>query len=139
VQDTEILRGVLDQWQAGIDAHQPDRVAALFTADAVFQGLHPYSVGRQGVAEYYASQPPGMTVTYRLLETRRPATNAVLGYVAADFAYPDRPTVSLYICVLAVHGDDAWRIGHYQASRVDPGARADGGNRPDSARAARNR
>ena len=119
VQDTEFLRGVLDQWQAGIDAHQPDRVAALFTADAVFQGLHPYSVGRQGVAEYYASQPPGMTVTYRILETRRPATNAVLGYVAADFAYPDRPTMSLYIGVLAVHGDDAWRIGHYQASRVD--------------------
>ena len=118
VQDTEILRGVLDQWQAGIDAHQPERVAAVFTADAVFQGLRPYSVGRQGVTEYYASQPPGMTVTYRILETRRPATNAVLGYVAADFAYPDRPTVSLYIGVLAVHGDDGWRIGHYQASLI---------------------
>ena len=118
VQDTKILRGVLDQWQAGIDAHQPERVAAVFTADAVFQGLRPYSVGRHGVTEYYASQPPGMTVTYRILETRRPATNAVLGYVAADFAFPDRPTVSLYIGVLAMHGDDGWRIGHYQASLI---------------------
>lgn len=118
VQDTEILRGVLDQWQAGIDAHQPAHVAAAFTEDAVFQGLRPYGVGRQVVSEYYASQPPGMTVTYRILETRRPAENAVLGYVAADFAYPDRPTVSLYIGVLAVHDDDGWRIGHYQASRL---------------------
>jgi uncharacterized protein (TIGR02246 family) len=118
VQDTEILRGVLDQWQAGIDAHQPEHVAEAFTEDAVFQGLRPYGVGRQVVSEYYASQPPGMTVTYRILETRRPAENAVLGYVAADFAYPDRPTVSLYIGVLAVDGDDGWRIGHYQASRL---------------------
>ncbi len=118
VQDTEILRGVLDQWQAGIDAHQPEHVAEVFTEDAVFQGLRPYGVGRHVVSEYYASQPPGMTVTYRILETRRPAENAVLGYVAADFAYPDRPTVSLYIGVLAAHGDDGWRIGHYQASRL---------------------
>ena len=117
VQDTEILRGVLDRWQAGIDAHQPERVAAVFAADAIFQGLRPYSVGRRGVTEYYSSQPPGMTVTYRILETRRPATNAVLGYVAADFAFPDPPTVSLYVGVLAVHRDDGWRIGHYQASR----------------------
>ncbi len=118
VQDTEIHRGVLDQWQAGIDAHRPAQVAAAFTEDAVFQGLRPYGVGRQVVSEYYASQPPGMTVTYRILETRRPAENAVLGYVAADFAYPDRPTVSLYLGALAVHGDDGWRIGHYQASRL---------------------
>ncbi len=119
MQDIEILRSVLDEWQAGIDAHQPARVAAVFTVDALFQGLRPYSVGREGVTEYYATQPPGMTVTYRILETRRPAANAVLGYVAADFAYPDRPTVSLYIGVLALQGDDGWRIGHYQASRLD--------------------
>ena len=59
-----------------------------------------------------------MTVTYRILETRRPATGLVLGYVAADFAFPDRPTVSLYIGVLAVHRDEGWRIAHYQASRL---------------------
>ena len=118
VQDTEILRGVLDRWKAGIDAHEPQQVAAVFTEDAIFQGLRPYSVGQHGVADYYGNQPDGMTVTYRILETRRPATGLVLGYVAADFAFPDRPTVSLYIGVLAVHRDDGWRIGHYQASRL---------------------
>ena len=57
-----------------------------------------------------------MTVAYRILETRRPATDLVLGYVAADFTFPDRPTVSLYIGVLVERGDDGWRIAHYQAS-----------------------
>ncbi|WP_369830649.1 nuclear transport factor 2 family protein [Mycobacterium sp. ACS1612] len=116
MQDIEILRGVLDQWQAGIDAHEPRRVAAVFTEDALFQGLRPYSVGPDGVFEYYDSQPLDMTVSYRVLETRRPAGDLVLGYVRADFSYSDRPTVSLNLGVLLTHTDAGWRILHYQAS-----------------------
>lgn len=118
MQDIEILRGVLDRWQAGIDAHEPSKVAAVFTDDAIFQGLRPYRVGPRGVAEYYDSQPHGMTVTYRVLETRRPAEDLVLGYVRADFAYPDRDTVSLNLGVLVTHADADWRILHYQVSPV---------------------
>jgi uncharacterized protein (TIGR02246 family) len=100
VQATErILRATLDQWKAGIDAHEPQRVAAVFTEDAIFQGLRPYAVGRQGVADYYDGQPRGMTVTYRILETRRPAEELVLGYVRADFAFPDGHTVGLHFAV----------------------------------------
>ena len=48
VQGTEeILRGVLDRWKAGVDAHEPQKVAAVFTEDAIFQGLRPYSVGAE--------------------------------------------------------------------------------------------
>ena len=36
-----------------------------------------------------------MTVTYRILETRRPTEDLVVGYVRADFAFPDRATVSI--------------------------------------------
>jgi uncharacterized protein (TIGR02246 family) len=118
VQDIEVLRGVLEQWKAGIDAHDPQAVAAVFTEDTIFQGLRPYSVGRGGVAEYYDSQPLGMTVTYRVLETRRPTEELVLGYVRADFAFPDRPTVSVNIGV-TVTDDNGWKILHYQASRLD--------------------
>lgn len=114
----EILRGTLDQWKAGIDAGEPERVADVFTDDAVFQGLHPYSVGRQGVVDYYASQSRGMTVTYRVLETRRPTEDLVLGYVLADFAFPDRPAVILNLGVLVTHTDAGWRILHYQVSPV---------------------
>jgi ketosteroid isomerase-like protein len=46
-----VLRSVLDRWKSAVDAHEPQRVASYFTEDAIFQGLHPYSVGRQGVAD----------------------------------------------------------------------------------------
>ncbi len=118
MRDTEVVREVLDRWKAGIDAGAPQRIAEVFTENAIFQGLHPYSVGRQGVVDYYSAQPPGMTVTYRLLETRRPADDLVLGYAKADFAFPDRPTVGVYLGVLLERGDDGWRIGHYQVSRL---------------------
>jgi uncharacterized protein (TIGR02246 family) len=118
VQDTEILRGVLDQWKAGVDTHAPQKVAAVFTEDAIFQGLRPYSVGRDGVAEYYDSQPLGMTVIYRILETRRPTADLVVGYVRADFAFPDRATISLNVGVVVAHTEDGWRILQYQASPV---------------------
>ena len=121
VRDTEVLREVLDRWKAGIDAGAPERIAEVFNEDAIFQGLHPYSVGRQGVVDYYSAQPPGMTVTYRLLETRRPAEDLVLGYAKADFAFPDRPTVDVYLGVLLERGGGGWRIGHYQVSRLGSG------------------
>ena len=113
-----IVRGVMDQWQAGIDGGTPATVAALFTEDAIFQGLRPYGVGRHTVADYYASQPEGMTVTYRILETRQPADGVVFGYLDAEFAFPDRPPVRATIGVLLTEGDAGWHVAHYQASAV---------------------
>ena len=117
--DTDGLRDALERWKAGIDAQQPERVSEVFTQDAIFQGLRPYSVGRQGVIDYYATQSPGMTVDYQILQSRRLASDQVLGYVHADFAYPDRPTVSVTIGVLVTHNEDGWSIADYQASRLN--------------------
>lgn len=116
-----ILRGVLDRWQEAVDGHEPELVAAVFTEDAIFQGLRPYSVGRQGVAAYYDSQPLGMTAGYRILETRRLSEDLVLGYLKVDFSFTDRPTVSVHLGVLARRLEDAWYLGHYQVSRLDQG------------------
>jgi len=118
VQDTDALRAVLDQWKAGIDAHDPQHVAEAFTEDAIFQGLRPYSVGRDGIATYYDGQPLGMTVSYRVLETRSPTEELAVGYVRAVFAYPDRATVTLNLGVVVTCTDAGWRILHYQASPV---------------------
>jgi uncharacterized protein (TIGR02246 family) len=117
--DKAILTRVLDRWKSGVDAHRPERVAALFTEDAVFQGLHPYSVGRQGVAEYYDSQPPGLTAEYQILETRRPADGLVLGYLDVEFSFTDRPTLAVKLAVLLTRAGDDWYIAHYQVSRLD--------------------
>ena len=113
---SQIILSVMDEWQAGIDAHDPGRVAAVFAEDAVFQGLRPYGVGRGAVADYYDSQPTGMTVTYRVLESRRPADGVVLGYLAATFTYPDRPALRLTIGVALTQDGERWQVAQYQAS-----------------------
>ncbi|BBX90568.1 SgcJ/EcaC family oxidoreductase [Mycolicibacterium boenickei] len=114
----EVLRGVLDEWQAGIAGHDPRRVADVFTADAIFQGLRPYSVGPQGVFDYYDAQPAGMTVDYRINETRRLAADVVLGYLVAEFAFRDQDPVRLNLSVLVTRSGETWRIAHYQVSPV---------------------
>ncbi|MFI1330836.1 YybH family protein [Streptomyces sp. NPDC020845] len=117
--DTEaILHDVLDRWKAGVDNHEPERIASLFTEDAIFQGLRPYSVGRRGVADYYASQPPGLSAAYRILESRRLSEDTALGYLTVDFSFTDRPTVSSNLLVLLKRSDADWLISHYQVSRL---------------------
>lgn len=116
-EDTEvILHGVLDRWKEAVDRHQPDEVAALFTNEAIFQGSHPYSVGRQGVADYYASQPQGLSAAYRIVESRRLSPDLVLGYAAVDFSFTDRPTIGVNLAVLLRRSDNGWLIDHYQVS-----------------------
>ncbi|MFD8717716.1 YybH family protein [Streptomyces sp. NPDC059629] len=117
--DTAILTEVLDQWKAAVDAHRPERVAALFAEDAIFQGLHPYSVGRQSVADYYEAQPLGMKAEYRILETRRPADDLVLGYLAVEFTFTDRPPRDVKLSVLVSRTGGGWSLAHYQVSSLD--------------------
>jgi uncharacterized protein (TIGR02246 family) len=113
---TEILTTVADQWRDAVDAHDPERVASYFTDDAIFQGLQPYTVGRQGIATYYASQPLGLTATYKILETKQLADDLVLGYLTVDFAFTDRPTKTVNLSLLLKKTADAWLITHYQVS-----------------------
>ena len=118
--DEAVLRGVLDPWKAAVDAHEPEEVARLFTEDAIFQGLHPYSVGRRGVAEYYDSQPLGMVAQFEIVETRRYADDLVLGYLDTEFTFTDRPPVDVKLAVLVQRVTDGWSIAHDQVSRLRP-------------------
>lgn len=117
--EAALLDAVLTRWKAAVDAHQPDDVAALFTSDAIFQGLHPYTVGPAGVAEYYAAQPMGMTAAYTLRETRALSDGLVLGYLTVDFGFTDRATLTVYLSVIIRRVEGGWRIAHYQVSRLD--------------------
>ncbi|MFE5023107.1 SgcJ/EcaC family oxidoreductase [Streptomyces sp. NPDC056656] len=117
--DAAILRGVLAPWKAAVDAHDPQQVASLYTEDAIFQGLHPYTVGHRGIAAYYDSQPLGMTAEYRILETRRLADDLVLGYLDAEFSFTDRTPVAVKLAIVVRRVADGWSIVHYQVSRLD--------------------
>ncbi|MGV9214625.1 YybH family protein [Micromonospora sp. RB23] len=117
--EAEILRTVLDRWRSAVDAHEPERVASLFAEDAIFQGLHPYAVGRDGVAAYYAAQPLGLTAAYEVRETRRFAADVVLGYLEVEFGFVDRPALTVHLSVVVRRVGDDWLIGHYQVSKLD--------------------
>ena len=99
-------------WTSGgraIDAHDPERVAAVFTEDAIFQGLHPYSVGREGVADYYDS--PAARHDGRLPDPRNPQAHR--DWCSATCAPTSRfPTGhgERQLGVLVTRGDDGWRI-----------------------------
>ncbi|MGW3818671.1 YybH family protein [Streptomyces sp. NPDC005046] len=115
-----VLRDVMDRWKGAVDAHRPEEVAACFTEDAIFQGLHPYSVGRPGVAQYYDSQPLGLMAEYEVLETRALAEDVLLGYLSVDFSFADnRPTVPVTLGVVLRRVAGEWYIGHYQVTRRD--------------------
>jgi uncharacterized protein (TIGR02246 family) len=117
---TDELRSLLDQWRKAIGDHRPAEVASLFAEDAVFQGLRPFTIGRAGVAAYYAAQPEGMTVAYEIVETRDLGPDAVLGWVNADFdftrAVPGRAPIALNLTVVARRTDEGWRLAHYHVS-----------------------
>ena len=113
------LEDILPRWKTAVDAHQPADVGALFTADAIFQGLHPYAVGPAGVAEYYASQPLGMVAHYEIVETRRPAEDLILGYMRTEFTFTDRDPVNVYLSLLINRVGGEWKISHYQVSKFD--------------------
>ncbi|MEU8333497.1 nuclear transport factor 2 family protein [Micromonospora sp. NPDC048839] len=117
--EAQILRTVLDRWKSAVDAHEPDRVASYFTEDAIFQGLRPYTVGRAGVAAYYAAQPLGLTAAYEIRETRRLADDLVLGYLEVEFGFADRPPLTVHLGVLLRPIDDDWLISHYQVSQLN--------------------
>lgn len=121
--DTEqdLLRSVLNEWKAAVDAHKPEQVATVFTDDVIFQGLHPYTVGPQAVADYFAALPVGMAADYTILEIRRLHDDLVLAYLSVDFSFTDRPTLPVYLCVIIRRQGDVWKIAYYQVSYLAEG------------------
>ncbi|MER6062329.1 SgcJ/EcaC family oxidoreductase [Streptomyces sp. NPDC001792] len=113
-----IVRGVMDRWKSAVDAHEPQQAASVFTEDAIFQGLRPFSVGRQGITDYYDSQPIGLRADFEVLETRRLAQDVLLGYLGVDFSFTDRPTIQVTLGVVLRRVGDQWYIAHYQVSKL---------------------
>jgi uncharacterized protein (TIGR02246 family) len=115
----DLVREVMDRWRTAVDGHEPERVASYFTQDAIFQGLHPYTVGREGISEYYAFQPLGLKAQYTILETRQVADDTVLAYLGVDFSFTDRATLHVWLSVLLTCTPSGWAISHYQVSKLN--------------------
>jgi uncharacterized protein (TIGR02246 family) len=114
-----IVAGVLDGWKQAIDRHDPEGVAALFTENAIFQGLRPeHSAGRQGVVDYYASQPMGLTANYTLLDVRQVGGDAITGYELVKFDFEDGLSIEGHLTTVFVRVNGSWLIDHYHVSRI---------------------
>jgi uncharacterized protein (TIGR02246 family) len=116
-----VVADVLGRWKAGIEARRPDEVAALFTEDAIFQGLRPYVVGRAGISDYYAAQPVGLVPHVRVVELRQQDPRVIFAYAAVDFTFSDRATVPVLLGVLLTDAGGRWLIAHYQVSPAPAG------------------
>jgi uncharacterized protein (TIGR02246 family) len=114
------IRAVLDGWKAAIDNHEPKKVASFFTPDALFQGFRPtHSIGHQGVIDYYASQPLGLTADYRILDIRQLTDDVIVSYQSVDFGFTDRPTLPVHLTTVLRKLEDVWLISHYHVSKID--------------------
>jgi uncharacterized protein (TIGR02246 family) len=117
---TSVLIPVLDQWADAVTRHEPERVAAYFTEDAIFQGFDKtQTVGRPGVAAYYDKQPLGLTPTYTVIETRALSSEVLLGYVDVDFALPTGVVIPVHLTVVLVRRAGEWLIQHYHVSKIE--------------------
>ncbi|MCS4275565.1 ketosteroid isomerase-like protein [Mycetocola sp. BIGb0189] len=110
----DILTTALNRWGAAVATGDTARIADLYTATPVFQGLRPGPErDRAGVADYYAHQPIGLTPTFTPLDVRALGEHTILAFLAVDFAAPGRPVVATHLTVLLTRVDDEWLIEHY--------------------------
>lgn len=117
----QIAAGVLTAWADGIRVHEPERVASLFTDDAVFQGFDPaHTVGRAGIAAYYAKQPAGLTADFTIVERRRPSADTRVAYARVDFTLPEHGVIPVHLTIVLRFTPEGWLISHYHVSKIEP-------------------
>ncbi|HVL62274.1 MAG TPA: SgcJ/EcaC family oxidoreductase [Microbacterium sp.] len=120
IEQGRLVNGVLRTWADGIRAHEPDDVASVFTEDAVFQGFDPtHTVGRAGIAAYYAKQPVGLRAAFHVVEQRQLGDDALIAYARVDFSPPDAPVIPVHLTAVLQRGAESWLISHYHVSKIE--------------------
>jgi hypothetical protein len=69
-------------------------------------------------AEETSADRPWRVVGQGVRETRRLADDLVLGYLSVDFAFTDRPVLTVCLSVIVRRTGEGWFISHYQVSRL---------------------
>jgi uncharacterized protein (TIGR02246 family) len=116
---TQRIARVLDPWADGIRRHEADRVALLFTPEALFQGFDPQpGFGRAAVVAYYAKQPVGLSPDYKLVSVRGLGGGTIVAYAHVVFTRPDATEIPVYLTVITEPDGDRDLISHYHVSRI---------------------
>ncbi|MFA1538754.1 SDR family NAD(P)-dependent oxidoreductase [Actinomadura monticuli] len=112
-----VLAGLLDTWQRAFDRHRPGDLAALFSPDALFQGVSPHL--RQGPAEiagYYGDVPAGTTAKAEVLAEIRLSERLVSGFAQVTFTAPGGEERPVRLSVVAERSEETWLIRQYHAA-----------------------
>jgi uncharacterized protein (TIGR02246 family) len=112
------LGTLLQTSRTRFDAPDPEGAAALFTDDAVFQGLFPEPVtGPEKILGYYRRVPAGTRADVRVLAAYQRGDDRIGGLAHVVFQGPDG-AVPVRLSLIAVRADETWRIRHYHVSRL---------------------
>lgn len=115
----DVLESVLAAWADDIREHRPERVAAAFADDAVFQGFDPgHTVGRPAIVAYYDKQPVGLDPLYRTRESRSLGEDAFIAFVDVDFVRPSGEVIPTHLTLALVRASSEWLIQQYHVSKV---------------------
>lgn len=112
------LTALLQEWQTRFNTPDPAGAAALFTEDALFQGLFPEPVtGPENILGYYRRVPEGTHADVRVLHAYRGGDDWIGGLAQVVFRQHDGD-IPVRLSVIAVRTTAAaWLIRHYHVSR----------------------
>ncbi|MFE7753030.1 nuclear transport factor 2 family protein [Streptomyces sp. NPDC057428] len=116
---SHVVEEVLALWKDAFDRHQPDRMADVFTSDALFQGFGPSVVtGREAVRSYYRTVADGRRAEFTVLHSYTIGADAVGGFADVTFSGASKPEVKVHMSLVLLHGAEGWKIRQYHVSRV---------------------
>ncbi|GAB3959767.1 hypothetical protein GCM10029978_007500 [Actinoallomurus acanthiterrae] len=113
------MHAALAGWTAAFDGHDPDAMAELFTADALFQGFGPEpTVGRDAVRAYYKAVPLDRTARGKVLHTYTLGEDVAGGFADVIIRNPKGWQSHVYMSLVLVREGTTWRINSYHVSPV---------------------
>ncbi|WP_433434822.1 YybH family protein [Nonomuraea sp. CA-141351] len=114
---TEVLTGLLHDWQRAFDRHRPAEIASLFSQDALFQGISPrLRRGPQEIFEYYDRVTRGTTAQVKVVSAAQLSQAIVHGFAEVTFTAPTGDIHLVCLSIVTQQAESAWLIHQYHAA-----------------------
>lgn len=114
---TDVLTRLLHDWQQAFNAHRPAEIAALFSQDALFQGISPQlGHGPQEIFDYYARVVRGTTAQVKVVSGGQLSQETVHGFAEVTFTAPTGDVHLICLSIVAKRAGGIWLIHQYHAS-----------------------
>ncbi|RBQ21061.1 hypothetical protein DP939_08395 [Spongiactinospora rosea] len=113
----DAIAGLMERWRSAFNARRTSDLAALFTEDALFQGISPRLLfGRAEISEYYNNVAEGTKAHLEVLRTKPLHDGIAAGFANVTFTAPTGNTVSVRLSIVAQRVGDIWLIRQYHAA-----------------------